>query len=84
MGLGSQEQKHNFEVLPLNHLGNSEMIAFEFIASLPVYLTFRQPEHSNCGVTGVVGRGTRGALGTDNICFFGTRHLIFPTTSCCI
>lgn len=36
VGLNSQEQKHNFEVLPLNHLGSSEMIAFEFIASLSV------------------------------------------------
>lgn len=36
MGLNSQEQKHNFEVLLLNHLGSSKMIAFEFIASLSV------------------------------------------------
>lgn len=36
MGLNSQEQKHNFEVLLLNYLGSSKMIAFEFIASLSV------------------------------------------------
>lgn len=60
-------KKHSLEVLPPDHLDSSEMVIFGFIASVYVYLTFRQAAHSYCGVTGLL---SREALGTDNMCFF--------------
>lgn len=42
VGLSSQEQKHDLEVLPLSCVGSSEMLVLVFITSLSVRPSDRQ------------------------------------------